>query len=383
MTPSARHTHPDTLLVMRLIPADYLYTFRGVWWDLLGERQQFDAVIHAVILQNPSSATVTVSSVSIEGSDTAGLIQHTVFLPPEIEQQAAPVVARDRLGLRPILHLILGTTGAVEPETMLSANTALAPGQALLLPNLYLTFPRRPDALKVTACCTAGQREGRCEAHLTVREYDSAVRYRFPLDGVWLMKGTPDSGPLDHHRFGWTNEFGIDLLQLGPGAALHQHDGTQASDYYSFGAPVLAAADGRVVAAHHTERQEWTRFNPRPGETVEQGQQRQLADVQQALRGDIAHWAAGNVVILQHAPAEYSAYLHLREDSLRVVVGEDVRQGQPIADVGNTGDSFGAHLHFQVMDRPDLLTGRSLPFVFTDTDVTLSEPGWLIQRAAR
>ena len=65
----------------------------------------------------------------------------------------------------------------------------------------------------------------------------------------------------------------------------------------------------------------------------------------------------GNQVMLEMAPNVYAVYGHLQPGSLQVKVGAT------LAKIGNTGPSFGPHLHFGLLNRPDIFTGRSLPFV--------------------
>ena len=72
----------------------------------------------------------------------------------------------------------------------------------------------------------------------------------------------------------------------------------------------------------------------------------------------------GNKVILQIAPKVFAVYEHLQPDSLTVKVGDKVKAGAVLAKLGNTGPSTGPHLHFGLLDRPDIVTGRALPFVF-------------------
>ena len=72
-------------------------------------------------------------------------------------------------------------------------------------------------------------------------------------------------------------------------------------------------------------------------------------------------------------------YFHLKEKSVRVEVGEKVRRGQHIGDVGNTGDSFEVHLHFQVNDSADFANGRSLPFSFENIQAQFREPGRFVK----
>ncbi len=71
----------------------------------------------------------------------------------------------------------------------------------------------------------------------------------------------------------------------------------------------------------------------------------------------------GNRVIVDMGYGHYAMYAHLAPGSATVHVGHYVQQGQKLGLLGNTGNSSGPHLHFQVMDRPSSLDATSLPFV--------------------
>lgn len=55
---------------------------------------------------------------------------------------------------------------------------------------------------------------------------------------------------------------------------------------------------------------------------------------------------AGNWIVISHGNGLVTKYMH--SSAVYVNVGDSVSKGQNIGAVGNTGNSFGAHLHFQV-----------------------------------
>lgn len=58
----------------------------------------------------------------------------------------------------------------------------------------------------------------------------------------------------------------------------------------------------------------------------------------------------GNYVKIRHDNGMYTLYAHMKYGSVSVKVGQRVSRGQEIGYMGNTGYSFGAHLHFEVRD---------------------------------
>ncbi len=64
-----------------------------------------------------------------------------------------------------------------------------------------------------------------------------------------------------------------------------------------------------------------------------------------------AGWSTGgygNYVKISHGNGVETLYAHMLDNSVLVSVGDQVLKGQTIGRVGNTGYSFGAHLHFEV-----------------------------------
>jgi murein DD-endopeptidase MepM/ murein hydrolase activator NlpD len=50
--------------------------------------------------------------------------------------------------------------------------------------------------------------------------------------------------------------------------------------------------------------------------------------------------------------------------------GEQVKRGEVLALVGNSGNSLAPHLHFHVMDGPESLASNGLPYVVDSFEIT-------------
>ncbi|WP_037681132.1 M23 family metallopeptidase [Streptomyces griseus] len=61
--------------------------------------------------------------------------------------------------------------------------------------------------------------------------------------------------------------------------------------------------------------------------------------------------AYGNAIVIKHGNGVYSQYAHLSR--VQVKVGQIVKTGQRIALSGNTGNTSGPHLHFEIRSTPN------------------------------
>lgn len=61
--------------------------------------------------------------------------------------------------------------------------------------------------------------------------------------------------------------------------------------------------------------------------------------------------AYGNAIVIKHDDNTYSQYAHLSQ--VKVWVGQSVTTGQQIGLSGNTGNSTGPHLHFEIRTTPN------------------------------
>ncbi|NHK31762.1 MAG: M23 family metallopeptidase [Asgard group archaeon] len=202
---------------------------------------------------------------------------------------------------------------------------------------------------------------------IPVKIYEYKNEYIFPLKGAWLVWGNWDD--TKGHRTMHSQEFALDLIQFNDDLMLPQVETTPNEDFKMYKADVLAIADGEIVDCFSKSPE-----NPTAPEMLSKEERREIAE-----KYGFVVVASGNYVVIKHPNKEYSLYAHLATDSVTVEKGEKVKQGQVIGKLGNSGNSTGPHLHFQLMDGPSLLTGRGLPCHFKNIIDFTGEKVTLIQ----
>jgi len=184
------------------------------------------------------------------------------------------------------------------------------------------------------------------EMHEETDKAFTKTEFQFPVKGKWFVFWGGNDVMSNYHYAHETQRYALDIVRTQEDSS-YQGDAAVNENYYAFGEPLYAAADGTVVEVKN--------------------------DIPDNTPGVMnAEEPAGNVVVIDHGNGEYSITAHIKEGSVAVKTGDKVKQGDLIGQLGNSGNSSEAHLHFQVSDGPDLFTSRSIQIRWADQSQVLT-----------
>jgi Peptidase family M23 len=167
----------------------------------------------------------------------------------------------------------------------------------------------------------------------------SQVRFRLPLNGP-LTVAWGGATPLINYHVSYPDQrWAYDLLVTRNGKS-HKENGQDVHDYYCYGLPVLAPAEGTI-------------------ETTSDGNPDMPIGV---LSGGLH--PCGNHIVIQVAPREFLFLCHLQPGSIHVKKGDRVTAGQALARVGNSGNTSEPHLHIHLQDSPMEIFAEGIPLCF-------------------
>lgn len=161
------------------------------------------------------------------------------------------------------------------------------------------------------------------------------VQYRLPFYGTWQVM----QGEFGTHTHKGTQAYAYDFIVVDEMKKPFRGLGLALEDYYTFGLPVLAPADGTVITATS-----------------------HIHDNPPGVLNEAHNW--GNFIILEHGEGEYTEISHLRQYSILVRPGDTVVQGQILGQCGNSGYSAHPHIHIQ-RQKGAFVGAETLPLRFT------------------
>jgi len=169
--------------------------------------------------------------------------------------------------------------------------------------------------------------------------YQDTNKLKLPFADEWLVYFGGRTPFENVYALSDDQRFGFDFVYLkndrmfsGKGGV-----GSKNEDYYCFGQNILAPADGTIIKAEGLYDD-----NP-PGKPS----------------GDPGD---GNTVVISHGSGESSVFNHLKQNSVKVKVGDKVKQGDVIGQCGNSGAGPIPYVHYQLRKT----AGVPLPVQFVD-----------------
>ena len=180
------------------------------------------------------------------------------------------------------------------------------------------------------------------------REYlppRNPVTIAMPLTAEWYVYSGGRGVLVNDHWTTSSQRNALDIFRVVDGSS-HRDDSKRLASYYAFGKPLLAPANGRITVL----------LDSRPDLAIGDSDRRH---------------PEGNYLVMDIGGGRYVMMAHLEQGSARVEVGDRVRVGQRLAQVGNSGNTSEPHLHIQVQNVPTFEVSdagvRTYPILFRNT----------------
>ena len=205
-------------------------------------------------------------------------------------------------------------------------------------PMTFVVLVSFDDEGKVSGLLVVPEKNPAESTHLG---YKDKNKFTFPLKGTWLIYQGGRSTYENYHAAYSDQRFAYDIVGIHDGK-LYSGTGDKLEDYFGFAQPVMAPADGIVVAA------------------IDQYDDNPLN------KPSASNPAHGNSIVIDNGNGEFSMLAHLKRGSLKVKIGDKVKAGQELALCGNSGNSPIPHLHFHLQTAGVWFQGEGLPLQFSN-----------------
>lgn len=186
------------------------------------------------------------------------------------------------------------------------------------------------------------------------------INLAYPFTGRWLVQNSPANRVPSHGTHLLATTYAIDFVPVADHGRTAPFRLTSllrpeaAARFPGFGRPVLAPAAGTVALIHNDEP-DHPAYRGVPSIGYALTQHRRAEKGWKALTGNFVMIETGGLFVV---------LCHLRQDSIKVAVGQHVHVGDVLAECGNSGNSTEPHLHLQAIDNRDVEQARAVAISF-------------------
>ncbi|MTW09293.1 peptidoglycan DD-metalloendopeptidase family protein [Pseudoduganella eburnea] len=292
--------------------------------------------------------------------------------------------SQDKVELSEIEVSVLGEAGKLVAQYRVGANGRsvfvvpnrfIEPGKSELVFNPLYAFPQDLDLsrLRYTFKFDVGDdTKYTIEVPVAPILYKTKAQLQLPVAGPVLVHDGHDF--YGHHRrlplldpmaqaLKWKRNFmrySYDFVVTDEQGRMYKGDGLRNEDWYGWGKPILAPAGGKVIRA----------VSAIPDNAKDKGPS---FGKDQFIADPSIMW--GNHVEIEHGNGEISLLAHMKQGSVTVKVGDTVKAGQKVGEMGFSGDAFLVHLHYDLKDAPGF-DADALPSPFNNFE-RLTGKRWL------
>lgn len=347
-----------------------------------GETWNTNIKLPVFVITNKGDIPVVIDGIDVVGKATSKEVCRNIFYQEDIDpliQETNRLLNRltsdpdnpwQSYNLKKRFGIVVKPEKGFQEKNRLKKNETIAINLTPIYHFLY-EGSSKVDEIILHIRTDASKKKRAYDYSVVLTSYSNRGNYIFPLKGSATVSAMPLNEAIGHRGL-LSSEFAIDIIdarrlpsgELSSSSPPHSDN---VKDYFIFERDVLAVGDGVIVAVGNKWPDKWCK-NPLKY-SIKRVTNLTVNLIRQGVEFENAY--IGNYVIIDHHTGEFSAYVHLSENSITVKPGDEVIQGQVIAKVGNTANSTEPHLHFQLMDGEDYASANGLPIMFKDLPAPL------------
>ena len=350
-------------MLIRCYPDDFI--IKNTRESIFHGQNSIDFSIKAIKIKNTTDQLIKLTTLTYKLTEKGQLVQEIIYNEWALQQKVksfsnfAKKLLKRRKGFGEGLRVgnlqkAFGSE-SIWDERHLNFSTSINPGRevGIIAEHIVVFTPVDIDEVTIQLRYYFKQKLESIELHIPLKHYRVKNEFIFPVKGKWHVIGAFDDY-VNGHRAMHSQEYAFDLDKLYESDPLPRSDNN--SKYPCYGENVYAIGPGEVmqVCSEIPENQTG-------------GSDLEISEIEKLWeKFGFEPLGPGNYVSIKHPNNEYSFYAHMIPSSIAVSQGDIVEPGQLLGRVGNSGNSDGPHLHFQLMDGPSTQTGRGLPCLFTN-----------------